>query len=94
MTRGQRLAHTAVDEVKEVIRGNFAAWCAGGKSDAGEYRADRWCEEALVRLLTWAAQNVNLSAACIRRGGAALTTWPNKALSMSPFTAAGPKKFV
>jgi hypothetical protein len=47
-----------------------------------------------IRLLTCAAQKVNLSAACIRRGGAALTTWPNKALSMSPFTAAGPKKFV
>src|SRR5690242_6471503 len=40
------------------------------------------------------AQNMNLSAACISRGGAALTTWPKSALEKSPLTAAGPKNCV
>ena len=36
-------------------------------------------------------QNMNLSAACISRGGAAFTTWPNKVFVTPPSTADGPK---
>src|SRR6516165_1553823 len=36
-------------------------------------------------------QKVNFSATGMSRGGAAFTTWPNNLVSMSPFTAAGPK---
>lgn len=39
-------------------------------------------------------QKKNLAAIWTSRGAAALTTWPNSALLMSPFTAVGPKKFV
>jgi hypothetical protein len=36
-------------------------------------------------------QNVNFSATCMRRGGAAFTTCPNRLLDLSPSTATGPK---
>src|SRR5205823_3452768 len=38
-------------------------------------------------------QNVNFSASCMSRGGAACTTWPNVPVPKSPFTAAGPKNW-
>jgi hypothetical protein len=37
-------------------------------------------------------QKKNFTAPCTSRGGAAFTTWPNRLLLMSPFTAKGPKK--
>jgi hypothetical protein len=39
-------------------------------------------------------QKVNFNATCISRGGAARTTCPNKAVSMPPSTATGPKNWV
>ena len=39
-------------------------------------------------------QNVNLTATCINRGGAAFTTWPKSAVVIPPSTAAGPKNCV
>lgn len=45
-------------------------------------------------LIVRPTQKVNFSAACMSRGGAVFTTWPNKALEKSPLTAAGPKNGV
>jgi hypothetical protein len=39
----------------------------------------------------WPNQNVNFSASCTSRGGAAFTTCPKVPVPKSPLTAAGPK---
>src|SRR5471032_1568115 len=45
-------------------------------------------------ILAERGQKVNLSATCIRRGGAVFTARPKRSLSWSPLMAAGPKKCV
>ena len=60
-----------------------------GRSVPGHRRY--YLPNALFLRLRFYFQNVNLSAICTSRGGAAFTTWPNRSLSMSPFTATGPK---
>src|SRR5579871_1857564 len=49
------------------------------------------CRHTVLHFITPENQNVNFSASCTRRGGAARTTCPNVRLLMSPSTATGPK---